>query len=128
MTSGTYFSLTEAAALLWPAIVAGTSRSNLAGLLAAAYEGSPEEIDRAVGSFVDELAAEEVVVFSDEPAAATEAAAGGGEEAPSPRRGSPSTRTCPTCCSWDPIHDVDEQGWPNKKTVLTSPCLSRRSA
>jgi len=117
LESGVYFSLTQSAADLWSALVEGATPAQLADLLAARYDAASADIDAAVAAFLAELVAERIVVVDVGAAAAPPAAA--------PTAGAARRPFAPPVLSkythmsdlllLDPIHDVDEQGWPNKK-------------
>lgn len=55
--AGEYIAVTGSGAVLWPLLVAGTSRGALAEALAARYDVEPATAARDVDRFVDTLAA-----------------------------------------------------------------------
>lgn len=117
LETGAYFSLTGSAADLWPALVKGTSRAGLMATWAGAFDAPASEIEASVTAFLDELKTENIItVESGGPAAPAEPASA----AVRPRRlFEPPKLAKYTNMSdlllLDPIHDVDEQGWPRKK-------------
>jgi Coenzyme PQQ synthesis protein D (PqqD) len=117
LDSGTYYSLDGTAATIWEAIDRGASLGETIADAAARYDAPAAAVERAVTTFVDELRREELVV----------AEAANGAERPGPTRtnGAPAARvtfTEPVLNKYtdmqellllDPIHEVDESGWPN---------------
>ena len=110
LDSGRYYSLEGAGAALWEALVAGASREAIADAIAARYAGERAEIDRAVTAVADELEAEGLIV----PAEASDVAppANGGERAPFLAPVLQKYTDMEALLLLDPIHEVDEQGWP----------------
>lgn len=118
LRTGTYFSLNTSAALLWPALVNGTTVSNLVAFaVAAAGESHRAVIDVAVPAFVQALQAEGLVESVD---ATNPTAADLPADVPAP--GEVTWFEAPTFERFDdlqdlllldPIHDVSDAGWPN---------------
>lgn len=115
LESGTYYSLVESAAVLWNGIEQGATREQLLMALAARYDAPAAELERATNVFLDELVREDIVV---------------NESGNAPTLILPETNTVPQPFTppaltrytnmadlllLDPIHDVDEQGWPSKR-------------
>lgn len=112
--SGTYYSLYGSAADIWNLLAVGGLQSDLCRVLADHY-GSPQGLDDDVRSFVRSLQDEGLVVLAD-----------GKTHAPMPERlDSPSQvwekpalkayEDLQDLLTIDPIHDVDDRGWPNAK-------------
>lgn len=120
LETGTYFSLTDEAADLWPTLVRGTTRTEMAAVLAGAGDAGGPEIEAAITAFLDELTAEHIVTAEPgdpRPAVSTVPAA------TMARRGRPfeppklaKHTNMSDLLLLDPIHDVDEQGWPRRKS------------
>lgn len=117
LETGTYYSLVESAAELWRGIENGATREQLLDALAARYAAPRAEMADAANTFLDELVREEIVVTEPN---------GAGTPAPilPETTAAPQPFTAPTLARYtnmadllllDPIHDVDEQGWPAKR-------------
>jgi Coenzyme PQQ synthesis protein D (PqqD) len=110
LARGFYYSLDRVGADVWDALAQGRSRAEVVSVIAGAYEGLG--IDAAVTALVDELVAEELIVERAGHASA------GGEDTRSERRGAfeaPILRKytdLQDLLLLDPIHQVDEAGWP----------------
>lgn len=115
LESGAYFSLTHSAADVWDVLLEGATPAELTAALAARYDAPAATVAAAVADFLDQLVAERILVADDGPAPAR----------PEP----PAAETKPPFVApvlskytnmsdlllLDPIHDVDEHGWPHKK-------------
>lgn len=117
LETGTYFSLTQSAADLWPALVRGSTKAGLMATLTGVYDAPASEIETSVAAFLDELKAESIIIVeSDGAATPTEPASVAVR-----RQGhfDPPKLAKYTNMSdlllLDPVHDVDEQGWPRRK-------------
>ncbi len=116
LETGTYYSIVGTGVAVWQAIERGLSRRHLVAAMAKAYGGNPSAVSAAVEAFVDELVREEIVLVEE-----------GGEVAGPVELNrlaagpfAPPTLAVHTNMSdlllLDPIHDVNEQGWPNRPT------------
>ena len=112
LDSGRYYSLEGAGAALWEALVAGAPLEAVSEAVEARFAGERAEIDSAVAAVVAELEAEGLI---------GQAAANGAAPAPSPNVGERPPFVAPVLQKYtdmeallllDPIHEVDEQGWP----------------
>lgn len=117
LESGSYFSLRGSAAWIFQAAAGGAS----SGAIAAAYAstGDPGEVLAAVGAFLDSLVGEGLLVLRPEPAApSAQPDLPGNAEPFAPPRFEKFT-DMKDLLLLDPIHDVDETGWPRAaaKTV-----------
>ena len=111
LDSGTYFSLTELASCIWSALP-GATRDDLVAQVAARYPGAGDEVGRGVAAFLDALEKEGLV--------RTDGSSG---PAPNPLPDTPEQFAAPWFEKFDdmqdlllldPIHDVDETGWPTR--------------
>lgn len=117
LASGHYFSTQQVGCEIWRAIERGASRSAIVATLVSTYDVEPHVASAAVTTFVGELVQRNLVVESN-------GDAGSGEQ---PVNGSGVQRpafTSPVLNSYtdmedllllDPIHDVDQAGWPMPK-------------
>jgi len=119
--SGRYYSVEGSGADIIALLEAGRSPEQIAEALAGA--GARDAVGDAVASFVRQLVDEELVVAGVEPDAAADAAAAAVVSGPPP---SPSPFSAPSLTRYtdledllrlDPIHDVDDAGWPIAKVV-----------
>lgn len=115
---GIYYSTDQVGATLWDLIEAGQSAREIRDAIGARYDADPAEIAAAVSGFLSELLREELIV----PAAGQEREA----IESSPASGARARFRPPTLNKYtdmrdmlllDPIHDVEESGWPVPKTT-----------
>jgi hypothetical protein len=114
--SGDYFSAEGTGCLIWQWIAEGRGRDRILDGLAARYDAGPERLAAALDAFLAELLHNRLV---EESGSAEEAAAA--DEAPSGDR-APFAPPALNVYSdirnllmLDPIHDVDDRGWPEPK-------------
>jgi hypothetical protein len=114
---GYYFSLRGVAADIWAVIVAGGTLPEVVAHLSGRYDGEPREVEAAVAAFVDQLQHDALIVAAagDRPAVPAAPA-----PAPSARRAFETPRLdkytdMEELLMIDPIHEVDERGWPSAK-------------
>lgn len=121
LDTGSYYSLDNAGALVWSLITRQATVQDVIAETARQYAGETREIQDALTRLIDDLRLEGLIVI-DETAAVDDApiprAAG---EAPAPDR---LPFTVPVLQKYtdmqdllliDPIHEVDEAGWPMSK-------------
>ena len=114
LDSGAYYSLDQAGAVLWSQLEKGLGVEDLARYAAAHYTVSSDEASAAVAALVASLAAEDLVREAGPVSAQT----------PSPSNGQRVPFVAPVLQKHtdmqdllllDPIHEVDETGWPSVK-------------
>ena len=116
LDSGNYYSLVDAGSLIWALVDRGASASEVHELLQQSYQGEATDIDRGVQELLAQLQQENLIVPVDEAAAADLAGvlpSSNGHEKPS--FNAPSLNKfsdMQELLLLDPIHDVDEAGWP----------------
>jgi len=116
LDSGNYYSLVDAGSLIWALVDRGASASEVHELLQQSYQGDATDIDRGVQELLAQLQQENLIVPVDEAAAADLAdvlPSSNGHEKPS--FNAPSLNKfsdMQELLLLDPIHDVDEAGWP----------------
>ena len=117
MKSGNYYSLQGSAPLIWELIERGSSVEEAVDFLLARHSGDEEEVRQSVRNLVEELAAESLIVpVTGRPPKAS-------AETPVPEDpGTPFVlpvleryTDMQELLFLDPIHDVDESGWPHRK-------------
>jgi hypothetical protein len=121
--TGAYFSLDQTGAQTWQLIEAGRSQAVIESLLASRCSAAPAEIAAGLQRFLDDLLAESLVVplAPGQAVPAAPAFALAGQPGDLAERG---PFTPPALLKYtdmqdllllDPIHEVDEAGWPAPK-------------
>jgi hypothetical protein len=114
LETGSYYSLTGAGAEIWALLDAGRSPAAIALELAERHGQAESEVGSAVKELLDQLAAEDILEQS---------ANGAGSAGPPPAWRAPSWSP-PKLEKYDdmqdfllvdPIHEVDDSGWPSRK-------------
>jgi hypothetical protein len=112
LRTGNYFSADGSGALVWQAVADGCGRAAIVGWAMGAFDGDPARIEADIDAFLAQLTDNDLVE-------AVEASA-----APSPAAVPRSAWRAPVLAIYtdmqdllllDPIHDVDEAGWPTRK-------------
>lgn len=122
LEKGDYYSLLKTGADIWSAIEKGNSTTEIIAEMTERYEGDRETIETAVNSLIAQLKAEEIII----------SASKNESENPNPPEVKIATKNnqqklpfeAPILSKYtdmeellalDPIHEVDEMGWPNAK-------------
>lgn len=115
MESGNYFSLNSTGAYVWSLIEAGFAVDGIVGRLRDDFEGADSSAAPSVNELLEQLVKEELILPGTGPAPAPSEVA------------SPATKRAfekPALAVYtdmqellllDPIHDVDETGWPQRQ-------------
>ena len=114
LESGAYFSAEGASAIAWQQIAGGASAADLIAVIGERYEGGAAEIGTAVAQFIAQLS-QEGLIRPAEPADGAPAAAPAPPPGAKPAFKELSLRIftdLQELLLLDPIHDVDEVGWP----------------
>lgn len=123
LDSGNYYSLVDAGSFIWALVEKGASASEVQDLLQQTYQGDAADIDRGVQELLAQLQQENLIVPVDGSAAVDLT-----EVIPSSNGHGKPSFNAPLLNKFsdmqellllDPIHDVDEAGWP--KPVLDPP-------
>jgi hypothetical protein len=123
LDSGNYYSLVEAGSFIWALVEKGASASEVQDLLQQTYQGDAADIDRGVQQLLAQLQQENLIVPVDGSGAVDLT-----EVMPSSNGHGKPSFNAPLLNKFsdmqellllDPIHDVDEAGWP--KPVLDPP-------
>jgi len=120
LDSGNYYSLIEAGSFIWAIVERGASASEVQDLVQQSYEGDVADIDQGVQELLAQLQQENLIVPVDGTPAADLTGFQNGHEKPSfkaPQLNKFSDMQ--ELLLLDPIHDVDDAGWP--KPVLDHP-------
>jgi len=117
MDEGNYFSMVNTSALIWKLIADGRSRSGIVSALSAASNNSDAAINESVSTFLDQLVTEQILQEQSAEAQNTNGQ-GMNEVDLSPFDFQPPSFDKYTemqdLLTLDPIHEVDESGWPNR--------------
>jgi coenzyme PQQ synthesis protein D (PqqD) len=117
LENGSYYSVDQSGARIWMLLAGGFGREEILAHIGAEYAGNNLEIEQATSSFLDDLNRESLFIV--EPS--------DGEAPPPPAivvDPSPRPFVSPKLQKYtdmeellvlDPIHEVDEVGWPRKK-------------
>jgi Coenzyme PQQ synthesis protein D (PqqD) len=122
LVSGNYYSLDKVGADIWGKIENGKSVEEILHLIPKTYKGDPASMEASVKNLIDELIQEELIV----PAASLPG--GDLQSSSSSENESESSEEfeIPVLKKYsdmqdllllDPIHEVDEGGWPNVKPI-----------
>ena len=118
--TGSYYSLNQAGSDVWGFIGAGAALGEIVESIAGRYEGGRPEIEDGVHRLIAELELENLIVADgekepgDRPEARAHAAPASQKTAFQPPRLEKFT-DMQELILLDPIHEVDETGWPNTK-------------
>lgn len=115
LDSGAYYSLDGAGAEVWRAVQTGATLPQLIDLTVARYHGPAAEIAAGVTVLVEDLVAEGLLVTDEGASVAPELtdATPPGERPPFVRPILQKYTDMADLLLLDPIHEVDEQGWPH---------------
>lgn len=120
LVKGHYYSLVKTGADIWSGIERGISRELILEEMVSRYDGDPADIANAVNNMIEQLQEEELIAVAQTEESAT-AAAGATEAKANPEKLSfeppklDKYTDMEDLLLLDPIHEVDETGWPNVK-------------
>jgi hypothetical protein len=119
LDSGSYYSIDNAGAMIWGLIDAGASIEQIVDTISIRYTGNSQEIESGIIALVEKLEQEGLIVANDErEASAINAPGTSTEQAVNRQRFEfPNLRKytdMEDLLLLDPIHDVDDTGWPSK--------------
>lgn len=115
LDSGAYYSLDGVGAVVWTAAQAGATLAGAITLVTDRYTGESQQIAADVTALIEELLGEGLLTESDAPAAES-APAAALLPADRPQFIKPVLQKYTDMADLlllDPIHEVDEQGWPH---------------
>lgn len=113
LDSGAYYSLDQAGAALWAELERGTGTADLARFVEAHYQADAGMAAAAVQALVTALAAEDLVQATGE--ATAQPPYSNGQRAPFVAPVLQKHTDMQDLLLLDPIHEVDETGWPSLK-------------
>ncbi len=113
LDSGKYYSMAETATLIWPLLIGGLTVHEIAAEMALAFDAEPGAIEAAIHDFAAKLAQDDLIVARAE--APIEAAVATLPAGPRTAFRAPTVEAfsdMQDLLLLDPVHDVDEAGWP----------------
>jgi len=123
LEKGHYYSLLNSGAEILEYIIRGMSQPEIASVLSAQYQEDPKVIEKAVEDLVLELQAEEILIHDESQEAGDHnfenlLASKGNKKDEGFRSPILETYTdMEDLLLLDPIHEVDESGWPNMAPI-----------
>jgi hypothetical protein len=114
LETGTYYSLRESAAFLWERLQEGSDRADLLAAMKAHFASLPENAELDLQNFLEELLRDGLLIEHTQPLPDTLKHDGAGQAVYSPPMVEKFTDMSDLLLL-DPIHEVDEEGWPFKK-------------
>ena len=126
LDSGNYYSLVDVGSVIWDLVEKGASASEINSQVLQAYEGNATNIDRGVQELLAQLQQENLIVPVDG-AGAFDVAQFDPQKLPHNGHEKPlfnqpllhKYSDMQELLLLDPIHDVDEAGWPKPNPDLT---------
>jgi coenzyme PQQ synthesis protein D (PqqD) len=112
MKTGTYFSLRGSGVDIWSLIERNASAAQIAEALEVRYEGAKAEIEAAVDGLVGQLA-EAALIVDDHSIESNGIPDARGDGAPFPAPELERFTDMQELLLLDPIHEVDDSGWPH---------------
>ena len=120
LKSGTYYSLRDVGTIIWTELEAGRTLHEIRTRLVGEYDAAPQEIETGIQQLVESLVEQELLVFEEQTEGSPLI-----EPASAPRYAAVTTKQpfqTPRLQKFtdmqellllDPIHEVDETGWPH---------------
>lgn len=117
LDTGSYYSLDRVGADVWNCLDAGADEAAIVQTLLLQYQANPADIAKSVHDFLAELERESLLVAADPPAAANPAppSSPAGTKLPFEKPVVHKYTDMEELLLLDPIHEVDEMGWPSTK-------------
>ena len=117
LDTGNYYSLVDAGSFIWSLVDKGASPSEVQDVILQTYQGDAQDVDRGVHELLAQLQQENLIVPVDGAGDALDLAqvapATNGHEKPSFNPPSLNKYSdMQELLLLDPIHDVDDVGWP----------------
>jgi coenzyme PQQ synthesis protein D (PqqD) len=119
LETGAYYSLRGVGTQIWEAVTAGATCDEVTATLIAQYSGEPSAIRSAVEGLIDELAHEGLIIAITETNGAESSrlpnASSAGAQSPFEAPLLQRYTDMAELLLLDPIHEVDQVGWPAPK-------------
>ena len=122
MKSGAYYSIDKVGAAIWELLADGTSTDHITEVLTRRFKGDRDAIAESVARLLASFRDEELVVADTEPGERTATSMNPDTPVPAsrPRFEEPVLQKytdMQQLLLLDPIHEVDETGWPTEKAT-----------
>lgn len=118
LSSGTYYSLRGSAPAVWSALARGVGSAGIVAALEHAYDAEPGAIEASVAGLIRQLESEGLIAPSDSPSGSVPAL----EPVPAGKFEEPRLEKyedLQDIILLDPVHQVDDAGWPHAAPVAT---------
>jgi len=117
LASGNYYILDPVGAEIWTYVERAASVAEIVDGLSARYDGAASDIEGAIGGLLTELQGEDLVVPADGENGSTHSApaTATGERTPFSTPKLEKFTDMQDLILIDPVHQVDEAGWPHAK-------------
>ncbi|NEP72064.1 MAG: PqqD family protein [Okeania sp. SIO2G4] len=121
LDKGDYYSLLNTGADIWSAIEKGNSTTEIIAEMTERYEGDRKTIETAVNSLITQLREEEIIIVApinegeNQNREEVKATTDNKQKLPFERPILSKYTDMEELLALDPIHEVDEMGWPNAK-------------
>ncbi len=121
LSAGAYFTLDGVAREIWDLLASGRSQGEITADLGTRYDARPEEIVDGVESFLGRLSEEGLIVGAGEgPLSEPSGLLGRTDKRPFAAPVLVKYTDLEDLLTLDPIHEVDDSGWPHVKAPKTS--------
>ena len=127
LQTGSYYSLTGAAAVIWDALERGAAASQITGALAAHFTDCDAGLENIVDGFLNELRGESLIVPAENGVRAADGALNGAQikREKFARPALTKFTDMQELLLLDPIHEVGETGWPQAKPQIPGDHVSQ---
>jgi hypothetical protein len=112
LDTGVYYSMNGSAAAIWKLLAEGHAVDRIATAVAATHDIAATTIPADVVTFVTRLADEKLIVEAESPSVVPSPSLPGGERRPYAPPSLDVHSDMQDILLLDPVHDVDEAGWP----------------
>jgi hypothetical protein len=116
LKTGIYYSIDAIGAEIWSLVAAGAATAEVTAGIASRFTGNSDEIERGVLGLIRKLAEEELILVDEESRISASVALP--DRAPLAAFNEPKLQKytdMEDLLVLDPIHDVDETGWPTAR-------------
>jgi len=118
MESGSCYLLEGAASIVWEQLIAGATVENLCAILAARFVTEPAILEKDVGVFLDSLRTFNLIEPDERIRTAVALPKKSNEVNPFPGLAIRRFTDLQELLLIDPVHDVDDTGWPTLQSPL----------
>lgn len=119
LKTGKYFSAASSGCLIWACIEKAQPVDHIAKLFVAQYAATPEQAKTEVDRFIEDLLAEDLIRAAESAALLSVSDVGGSETRKAFNAPVLNTYSdMQDLLLLDPIHDVDEAGWPTPSASM----------